>query len=191
MFLALSSLSGPRYIGVRDNSPQPTRHIRPLRQLDKTTSNARKPPDGSECMSACSHASPRYAFPKGQRVLTLTPRKTLIKSFLEPLRTAFAHKYCTDIPACRKAGGCVPSAARNIPSRPGQASRVSADGTVRYGREETNKILRLCEHSTFRISPGRSFKIFSGTEKPLGCRVNVLSVWHSAALFQLPISTMP
>lgn len=89
----------------------------------------------------------------------------------------------------------MPSAAQNIPSRPGQASRVtsrvSADGTVRYGRDETNKILRLCEHSTFRISPGRSFKIFSGTEKPLGCRVKVLSVWHSAALFQLPISTLP
>lgn len=135
-----------RTLGTRHHRPKRAarRTIRSLRQLDTSTSNARKHHDG---VRACRHVhmrSPRHQSPRG----SLMPREALIKSWLPPLSAASAHKYCTDILAFGRPEG-VPSARRNISIRPGQALRLtlpfSRDGTV--GVRGGNKILRHRERS--------------------------------------------
>lgn len=179
--LPLSSLAGSRYIDIYDG-PQPAGCIRRLKQLDMTPSNARKPHDGGGSMSACSHAFFRHPTPNG---LFYDPRD---------FDQVHAHKSCTDIPAwvfnsegrrvCRRPSKISPAALAKRCDLP----CASMDETVGYGQGEKNEILQLRENSTFQISPGRSLKISSGTERPLGCRVISSNERPSSALSQLPTS---
>lgn len=86
---------------------------RPLRQLDRPTSSARKRRGGSESMSAHSHAFSRHSIPKGS---SCTPRD--LGQVLAPTACHYipTHKYCTDTPArsgrpevCRRPGEISPA----------------------------------------------------------------------------------